>query len=643
MIFNLITKAKPTHAPNVSQASRPQRPQAVRRLERLAWILSALLVLGLHGDWLVALSELPTSASPAVDEALHWQWAQDLATGRGSPELPYFRAPLYPWWLGLLNRAGVGLEGLHRSGTVLSLAALALLVGLCWRAGGRRAGLVALLLAGASATWIHYEAQLLLEHMVLFWILAATAALHASLDRGAGWRDALFGMGLGLAAITRPNALLLAPLALWMLWRRGSSRQDRGRRLVWWTLGWLPPLLLVATLNSWPGSGVLVASQGGVNLWIGTHGGADGWSATLPEVGSAWERADATGIAARELGHMPTPGEESAFYSRRAVDWALDHPRELAGQLLWKSALLLAPQESGNNTHPISIARQRSWMKGLLPWSWWLLLLPGLAGLALGFPASPELRRWVLGALGIYAASFLPFFIAGRFRIPLLGLLAIPAASWLADLWRHHRLRTRDGRRPSTVEGLILAAILALPLASGVWVAARLGPDHQRHQAGWQAFQLGNAWMRLAREDSARARFQEALILAPGLKEVRLNLGLLEMDTWPAKAESLFMAELAVDGRSAKAWNNLGALWLGRGEAQKAVEAYREALRLRPDLVDASWNLGLALATRGLQELQAEEIALARATLNELKTTPYRGRGLELLSRALMDNGFSKP
>lgn len=632
MIHRLNAKRHQAGPPSGSSSTSFR---VVWSLELLGWILFTLLAIAMRVDWHLAYAELPLYLSPAVDEALHWQWAQDLAQGQGSPEIPYFRAPLYPWWLGALRSLGLGLGALRWAGSLLGMAALALTVWLVMRLEGRRAALVALALAGSCATWIHYEPQLLLEHLVLFWLLLATAMLAKSEGREAGWPELGFGLGLGLAAITRPNAVLLAPLALGILWRRQTGLRGWWPRALWWSAGWLPALALVASINQWPGSGVLVASQGGVNLWIGSHGGADGWSATLPEVGSAWERADATGLAQRELGHRPSPAEESAFYTRRAVTWAASHPGELAGQLIWKGALLLAPQEMGNNTSPQRLAAQRGWMASLLPWSWWLLLMPGGIGLALGFPRQARLRRWLWGALLLYGASFLPFFIAGRFRIPLLGLLALPAATWLADLLAQRRVRDSRGERPAAWR---LALISCLALASAVsagWVAQRFTTGHERHQQGWQAFQLGNAWQRLGQVDSARAQFELALRAAPELKEVRLSLGLLALPADPALAQRCFEDELKVDGRSAKAWNNLGTLWLGQKQARRAVEAFNQALVLRPDLSDAQWNLGLAWATIGLDAVQAGDGALAHQALSEVQATPYRGRGLQRLVQLL--------
>lgn len=599
------------------------------------WIalLLCLLSLGLRVDWHLAFRELPLYHAPAIDEALHWEWAQELAAGEGSPERPYFRAPGYPWWLGLLQRGGLGLAGLRWAGTLLGLLSLGLVTGLAWRTLGRTSALWTLALCGLSGAWIYYEPQLLLEHQVLFLLAAATLAWLRLREHAPGWADLLWGLLLALAAWTRPNALLLAPWALCLLLRLPESWDLRLKRLTLFGLGWLPPLLLVAGLNGWPGSGVFLASQGGVNLWIGNNPQADGRSAVLPGVGHAWEREDATRLATQALGHSPTPGEEDAYYRRLAVDWSWGHLPAALSLSVRKAAWLLGPRELGNNTSPPSLAARRPWMGALLALSWGCLAWPGLLGLALGFPRHAALRRWLTGAVLLYAASFLPFFLTGRFRLPLLALLAWPAADLLAFLG--------TARGPDWIRWLKGLPAWRLGLAGGValclacaWLfeARQLGPDQERAQAGWQEFQLGNAWLRLDKPDSARVAFEGALRLAPALPEVRLNLGILESVRQPERAESLFLAELQVDPASAKAWNNLGGLRLGRAEVEGARECFRQALRLRPGLADARWNLGLAACSAGLAALQEGRLEDARAALAEARSTPYRGKGWSRLA-----------
>ncbi|MFA7330946.1 MAG: tetratricopeptide repeat protein [Candidatus Delongbacteria bacterium] len=605
---------------------------------RPRWIAALLILVAvlLRVDWHLAFRELPLYFSPAIDEALHWDWAQRLAAGLGSPERPYFRAPLYPWWLGLLQRGELGLAGLRWAGSLLGLGSLLLMAWMGARWLGRGAALWLLALGGLSGAWIYYEPQLLLEHQVLFLLLTATLAWLGLQERPPGLADAGLGLALSLAALTRPNALLLAPLAVFLLLRMAEPAGQRLRRLAWWSVGWLPPLLLVAALNGWPGSGVLVASQGGVNLWIGNNPQADGRSAVLPGTGHAWERADAREQAQRLAGRTLTAGEEDRLFQREARRWVLEHPVAAARLTLRKLGWLLGPAELGNNTSPPVLAARRSWLAGLLALSWWSLALPGLLGLALGLPRNRALRHWLLGALLLYAGSFLPFFITGRFRLPLLPLLAFPAAELLVELGR--RLRRDSAAPPWRPDRLRmgLAGLVVLALgAAGLFEARALDSDEARSQAGWQHFQLGNAWLRLGAEDSARVAYERALAAWPALPEVRLNLGLLARAQHPARAESLFRAELELDPRSAKAWNNLGTLRQGLGDLPGARACYREALRLRPGLQDAAWNLGLVECQLGLAAAARGERAAAEQAWRAAWATPYRGRGLSRLRQTL--------
>ncbi len=599
----------------------------------VACLLAALALL-LRVDWQLAFGELPIGRSPAIDEALHWDWAQALAAGEGSPERPYFRAPLYPWWLGLLHAAGLGLAGLRWAGTALGLASLLLLAQLGLRHSSRLTALWLLALGGLGGAWIYYEPQLLLEHQVLFLVLAATACWLEAHRREPGWADAGLGLALALAALTRPNALLLAPLAVFLLLRREPDLGKRVQRLALWGLGWLPPLLLVAGLNGWPGSGVFIASQGGVNLWIGLNDQADGRSAVLPGRGHAWEREDAARLAAEALGRPATSGEEDAWFSAQAWRWVAENPVRATWLTVRKLGWLLGPEELGNNTSPPVLAARRPWMKPLLAISWWLVLVPGLAGLLLGLPRTPGLRPWVAGALTIYAASFLPFFITGRFRLPLFPLLALPAAELLAHLC------TRDGRDwlAGRLRPVVWAGLSALALALGaaaVFQMTELDTTARRGQMAWQEFQLGNAWLRLEEPDSARAAYHRALAATSHLAEVRLNLGLLAATSRPQTADSLFREELKVDPRSAKAWNNLGALRLRAGLLAEARECYHRALELRPGLQDAAWNLGLVECRMGLEALRRGDREEAARSLAAAAATPYRGKGLTQLSAAL--------
>ncbi len=620
----------------------------------IPWIslLVLLLALALRLHWWTAFRGSPLFHSPAIDEALHWEWAGRLAAGSGSPEIPYFRAPLYPWWLGLLRRAGLGLAGSRAAGVLLGLLNLGLLFALARRRLASCSIPPLLALFGLSAALVYYEPMLLIPQLLILWLLGGSLLLMEGL-RGLRARDEdpagfsprpvaillLSGAGLclGLAAIARPNALLLLPLLIWLPWREMRRRRPAAAGRIAAALlpplaGFLLPVLVVASINGWPGSGVLLASQGGVNFWIGNNPAADGRSAVLPGVGPAWEREDASRLASADArlregstGGPPGPGEESRLYYGKGRRWLVEHPGRAAALYWRKLMLLLGPVEQGNNTSLLALSRRAPLLHGLLHVSWWIVLLPGLLGLALGYPKDGSLRRWCLGVLGLYSLSILLFFVNARFRLPLIPFLALPGAEFLGALFLGAKSRQRVRPR----RGIIAAVLLLFPLLA---LSVRSGGG----TPGWQSFQEGNAWFRLARPDSARAAYLEALRISPGLAEVRLNLGVLaQRANRPDLADSMYHAELAVHPNSAKAWNNLGNLSLAAGQASRAAERYRLALELRPGLGDADWNLGLCLSRLSLKALAAGDSSQAADLRREVLGTQYRGRGLARLDAAL--------
>jgi tetratricopeptide (TPR) repeat protein len=101
-----------------------------------------------------------------------------------------------------------------------------------------------------------------------------------------------------------------------------------------------------------------------------------------------------------------------------------------------------------------------------------------------------------------------------------------------------------------------------------------------------------------------------------------------------------------------KAWYNLGLAYFAKGEHDLAIEAYRKALELKPDLHEAWYNLGVVYLAISLEALRNEEMALRyyeNALDCLLRVLPLRRDGIEQLLieyfRALLKRkalGFSE-
>jgi arylsulfatase A-like enzyme/Flp pilus assembly protein TadD len=107
---------------------------------------------------------------------------------------------------------------------------------------------------------------------------------------------------------------------------------------------------------------------------------------------------------------------------------------------------------------------------------------------------------------------------------------------------------------------------------------------------------LGVVYARLGRTADARAMFEEMLRRDPGAASTWYNLGILELGVARrTEAAVAFRRAVEADPSHGDAWQGLGAAVVGTDRAA-AVDAWRQAERLRPNDYDLLFNLGMVLA-----------------------------------------------
>jgi predicted O-linked N-acetylglucosamine transferase (SPINDLY family) len=99
----------------------------------------------------------------------------------------------------------------------------------------------------------------------------------------------------------------------------------------------------------------------------------------------------------------------------------------------------------------------------------------------------------------------------------------------------------------------------------------------------------------------------------------------------------LYQRWLAISQSSSKhvAWFNLGVELSNRGDPSGAEQAYRKALELQPDLIEAQFNLGNSLEAQGRS---GETIALWRSALEKLEALPV----LQVSLAIMLLNGLGR-
>ncbi len=109
-----------------------------------------------------------------------------------------------------------------------------------------------------------------------------------------------------------------------------------------------------------------------------------------------------------------------------------------------------------------------------------------------------------------------------------------------------------------------------------------LGPE------AW--IETGLSHLNRGERDAAESCFNKALEIKPVSPEARVNLAYLKPDGSPEQQELLESA-IALDPFNAMAYNNLGILYAGKQDIEKAIICFEEAARLDPRLKIARENL----------------------------------------------------
>ena len=621
-----------------------------------AFLLRALVAL--EGDQGLLLSV------PVGDEQVFHDWGARVARGEVAGEGVLWQAPGAAWLLGAWYAlVGPGLLGGRLLQAILGAGTAVLLADLGRRLVDRRAGLAAGWLWALYAPAVFFGVRLGKPAAATFFF---TAALQLVLVRRP-WTALLAGAAVGAAALTRESLVLVIPLVLFAL-GRARGRGALGLGLLGVGLAGAP----LVVRNVVAGAPALsYTANFGPNLWIGNHAGADGlYQAMRPGRGSpGFERRDARLLAERAAGgETLDDGQVSAYWRRAATSWAAAEPLT-ALTLTGKKAWLLAHDTEWMDSVAYGAVRtENPWLGALgVPLRFGVLLPLAL----LGALYAGRSRRYLVLPVVLLLAAHLPFFVFGRFRAPVLPLMALLAVLGVRGLWVR-----RDWRAGLAALAALLVAVAAFlpapasaksPIATsfnnvGVALLERgrledaraaferaVAADPQHANAN---FHLGEALAELGDLDAAEPFLVAAVRAAPHydrdarLVVVRALLGLGRPDV--ARRELEAAARLPeVD---AEALHRTGLLFRELGDGPRAREAYLRALELDPHLAVAANDLGYLRLTHGelrpaaemFERALAAEPALRPALVNLsslLASAPDEGlrdgsRALDLALRA---------
>ncbi|AXA36066.1 MAG: hypothetical protein D6691_05325 [Candidatus Hydrogenedentota bacterium] len=599
-------------------------PTLIRRVLLLVGSVALVVRLAYYYE----LSTKPYFGAPLLDSRWWFDAAQRWAQGSGLGPESLFRPPLYTLFLGVLYKLA-GSSALILAPLIqlmLGAAFCVLIAFLGIQCGTFAGGVAAGLLAALYGPLVFYEAEVLNDTVFLFLLTAFLVLFLRSLE-ATSIRPALYvGLLGGLAAITRPNALLICgPMivaGVIVLFRRRLNSFP----IVWLLAACLPFSILVGmpTLyNVRKGDPALICTQGGINFWIGNNPSANGTNVTLPKLTEQGNEYRDTVEEYAKLGYFvdqygtqqgllrfyagdpaPRPSELSAYWYRKALRYLLEHPWE-AARLYARKLIALFNNHEVRNNRDFGFARaNESLVLRLLPVNYALVLALAILGLThAGVRRSPKLR-WLLLYMGLAGVSVLMFFVAGRLRLPLLPPLFIFAGLGVEFL------------------GSALANRAWLNVAKSVALVLLVG---SLSCYAWP--QIDFRW-----SDDQPLGTGIRATGSPAAEWVLLAIASLE-NKHPAEAEAYAEKAIAADSNLALAYLVLGNASLARGNLAKAAESYMRAIQVEPAGLRAYNNLAVVC-----EKLQLFQEA-AELYLHVLRANPSDVRASANLAMLLMRNG----
>jgi 4-amino-4-deoxy-L-arabinose transferase-like glycosyltransferase len=566
-----------------------------------------------------------------MDAKYHHEWALEILSGNFWGHEVFFRAPLYPYLLAFLYKiSGTSIAFAIFFQQIIGMGTAVLVYLLARQFFVRGVSLLAGVLAALYWPFVYFEGDLLIVTLIVFLDVLALILLIKSMRTGRTRMFLTAGLVLGLSALARPNILILlpvVPLAFHMFERSGAGHRAaasqqwlKGTLLVYVAV--VCVILPVVVRNYIVGRDIVpIASQGGVNFYIGNNPQSDGRTAIVP--GTRWDwwggYEDAIRIAETARGRPLRPSEVSNYYFEQGLAFVFGSPDRSIPLLGRKFGMFWAGGER-SNPKSISFFWHRSGLGKLPLPGFWLVAPLGLAGAVLLWR-----RRRDFWLLYLFVASYMigviAFFVNARFRLPVVPVLIVFAAYAAVLVWRTARQRS-----PGVWRAIALVA-LCFVVVDMDFIRFR---ENKVHADSISHYTLGNAYLSMGLTDKAIGAYEEAIdtytryptagyrLIA---RNVDFNLGKLYRGKGLCSRAIPHLQRVGGNDQ----FTTLAQIYLGEcysrlGRYAEAEDIYRRLLRVRPDDDSTRQSLIDAMIGRARKLHEQGQSARALDVLNQAQS-----------------------
>jgi tetratricopeptide (TPR) repeat protein len=552
--------------------------------------------------YLNQIKELPFFDTLTMDAQYHDQWAQSILEGEDFTGGVFFRAPLYPYFLAMTYKIfGHNYFTPRLIQFLIGSASCVLIFLLGRKLFNRKTGVIAGFLACLYGVFIYFEGELLIPVLLVFLDLLLILSLLWAAKKPSYGRWALSGGLLGLSAVARPNILLAGVgFLLWIILHFRGKDKGRGKSFAYagcFVLGAILIISPVTLRNYIKGNDlVLIASQGGMNFYIGNNPQSDGVSALLPGARTTWRGSfkDAINIAEKETNRSLKPSQVSRFWYMKGFKFLTEKPFSFLKLMLRKFVLFWNGNEWSNNRDFYFFARSAPLLR-ILTWRFIIyfpfgLIAPlAMIGIVIAHRAKKDI--FILEIfLFTYMLSVILFFVTARYRVPLLPILILFAA-YALDRFIYE---LRQGKISEFTKYLLFFLIILIPVNLKI-------PGFYPENPAQAHYSLGVVYEKKGDNQKAIEEYKRALAYNPGLAEAYANLGGIYGDQGKHELSLEYYRKALQTGvDSAFALYNIGIEYHNQGLLDKAEENYKLSLFLREDNPRVHYLLGEVYFEKGM-------------------------------------------
>ncbi len=559
----------------------------------------------------------PYGSDPFLDAQAYNNWAKDIASGHIYHGMAFYLAPMLPYILGLLYAIfGPSLWIASLFNALINSAACVLLSRLSYRAFGAVAAIATGILAAAYRAFIFYSAPVMKESLVIFLTALFLTFAYEAMKTNTRKAFVFTGIGLGLCAMVRGNALFFIPVILFLIyWKHRRKGLKNGVAFLLGVCAMILPITLHNAIASH--DFVLLSYSDGFNAYIGHNPTATGVSYVFPpEVTSAPEREeyDITRVAEKNTGHSLSPSGVSNYWRNEAMGYAFTHPVREFQMLLSKLWAFWNNAEPYDNYDIEFIGQNFSTILSLPLVSFgFVFMLAAFAVCTLGKKHRHDLVFFG-GFTLLYMVTLIPFYVTERYRLPVvvyflpLSGAAIPVltTAWKKKEWGDYMGVTSIALLALGLSFIRLPAETRQDPAFEWSVLTTLYEEEGQHVAALEAFTRAltinqnhvgsDAWIRAAdakaklnHRDEGEKLLQDAMKRYPTDGSVMYNYGRMKLeDNDYASALTAFQKAIKIMPSFTQSYRGVAVVYDHYGERAKAIEAVRRGLAIVPS--DPSLN-----------------------------------------------------